>query len=58
MARQPKTDKQCAQTAVAASLVVPDNDTVRAQLLQAALTTEELVRAATYLQADKPVTGR
>ncbi|MGW1468437.1 hypothetical protein ACWCPT_29345 [Streptomyces sp. NPDC002308] len=57
MARQPKTDKQCAQAAVAAAMVTTDDKTCN-QLIDATLTVDELLRAKAYLESDKPITGR
>lgn len=52
-----KTDKQCAQAAVASAIAGQTKSATR-QVMEANLTREEMERAQDYLASGKPVTGR
>lgn len=51
-----KTDKQCAQTAIAAAVVTGTKGGT-ADAIKYTLTHEEIQRAQAYLKSGKPVTG-
>ncbi|RPK78875.1 hypothetical protein EES45_16565 [Streptomyces sp. ADI97-07] len=52
-----KTNKECAQIAVAAA-IVGGNAAGTAQAMNATLTSEEMGRAQAYLRSGKPVRGK
>ncbi|MFB6659696.1 hypothetical protein ACFCXL_02325 [[Kitasatospora] papulosa] len=52
-----KTDKQCAQQAVAA-VMVGKTKSGSEQAMNVTMTRDEMQRALAYLKSDKPVTGR
>ncbi|RPK56192.1 hypothetical protein EES43_24430 [Streptomyces sp. ADI96-02] len=52
-----KTDKQCAQQAVAAAIVT-GTQTGTERAVAESLTREEMQRAKAYLESGKPLTGR
>ena len=54
-----KSDKECAQTLVAAAIVSRgDAAAARTATLASGLTGEEMARGAAYIQSGKKVTGR
>lgn len=52
-----KTDKQCAQAAVAAAIVGKDLTGTK-KAMNVTMTREEIKRGQAYLQSGKPVTGK
>ncbi|MEV5944607.1 hypothetical protein [Streptomyces sp. NPDC051994] len=53
-----KSDKECAQAAVAAALVSQGSPQLTQQLMESKLTTDEMQRAQAYLQSGQKLTGR
>lgn len=51
-----KTDKECAQAAVAAAIVGKNLDGTKTAM-NATLTRDEMQRAETYLKSGQPITG-
>ncbi|MCX5166383.1 hypothetical protein OOK39_46060 [Streptomyces sp. NBC_00264] len=52
-----KSDKRCAQIAVAAAMAAPTAADTRF-LVKETLTPNEMVRAVAYIQSGKPIRGR
>lgn len=52
-----KTDRQCAQAAVAAAIVTGTKGGTK-EVISGSLTREEMVRAKAYLESGQPVTGK
>lgn len=52
-----KTDKDCAQTLLAAAIVAPDDTNARHTVIQQQLTDTEMVRGAAYIASGQPITG-
>ncbi|MER5610765.1 hypothetical protein OHA19_19725 [Streptomyces sp. NBC_00012] len=52
-----KSDKRCAQIAVAAAMTTPSDADVRF-LVKETLTRDEMERAVAYIQSGKPIRGR
>jgi hypothetical protein len=52
-----KTDKECAQTLVAAAIAAPNDASLRQAAVERNLTTAEMVRGAAYIESGKTVRG-
>lgn len=52
-----KSDKECAQTLVAAAIAAPHDAALRQTAVQRNLSTEEMVRGAAYIESGKEVRG-
>ncbi|WP_157875724.1 MULTISPECIES: hypothetical protein [unclassified Streptomyces] len=52
-----KTDRQCAQAAVAAAIVTGTQSGTK-QVITESLTREEMARAKAYLESGQPITGK
>lgn len=52
-----KSDKECAQTLVAAAIAAPHDASLRQAAVQRSLTVEEMVRGAAYIESGKTVRG-
>lgn len=52
-----KSDKECAQTLVAAAIAAPHDASLRQAAVQRSLTVEEMVRGAAHIESGKTVRG-
>lgn len=52
-----KSDKECAQTLVAAAIAAPNDAALRQAAVQRNLTIEEMVRGAAHIESGKKVHG-
>lgn len=53
-----KTDKDCAQTLIAAAIASGGSQGIAAELIEKNLTRDEMARGAAHIESGKPVTGR
>lgn len=53
-----KSDKDCAQTLVAAAMAAPHDDNARQTLVQQQLSDSEMARGAAYIASGQDVRGR
>ena len=52
-----KSDKECAQTLIAAAVAAPHDASLRQTAVQRNLSTEEMVRGAAYIESGQNVRG-